>query len=60
MESCLRTAIHQLCLIDVFVYDQSTRMHEKTSEAMVFDQALGVNDSSVGSTISGVYVYGSG
>jgi hypothetical protein len=35
-------------------------MHYQTSKAMVFDQAQGVNDSFVGSTISGVYVYGSG
>jgi hypothetical protein len=27
MESFLRTIIHGLCLMDVFVYDQSIRMH---------------------------------
>jgi hypothetical protein len=42
----------------VFVYDQSIRIHDQTS--MVFDQSQGVNDSSVDSTISRVYVYGSG
>jgi hypothetical protein len=44
--------------MDVFVYDQSIRMHDQSSEAMVFDQAQGVNDSSVGSNhIEGVYVW---
>jgi hypothetical protein len=44
--------------MDVFVYDQSIRIHYQSLEAMVFDQAQGVNDSSVGSNhIEGVYVW---
>jgi hypothetical protein len=35
-------------------------VHVQASELMVFDQAQGINDSSMGSTISGVYLYGSG
>jgi hypothetical protein len=37
--------------MDVYVYDQSTQMHDMSQEVMMFDRAQNVEDGYVGSKL---------
>jgi hypothetical protein len=42
--------------MDVYMYDQSTRMYDMSQEATMFDQAQNVEDSYVGSKLYHVWL----
>jgi hypothetical protein len=57
MKIYLRTTFDGLSSMDVYVYDQSTRMYDMSQEAMMFDQAQNVEDSYVCSKLYHAYVW---